>query len=53
LIAELKVTIAPTLVFYGRYGAEVAERLVGIGSNDFYGAYLDQRVEAARKAVRG
>lgn len=53
LIAELKVTIAPTLIFYGRNGAEVAERLVGIGSNHFYGAYLDQRVAAARKAVRG
>jgi thioredoxin-related protein len=53
LIAELKVYMAPTLLFYGRHGAEVAERLVGIGSNDFYGAYLDQRVQAARNAVRG
>ncbi len=52
LIAELKVHIAPTLIFYGRNGAEVAERLVGIGSEDFYGAYLDQRVAAARAAVR-
>ncbi|MFM6992023.1 MAG: hypothetical protein ACKOWD_12205 [Rhodoferax sp.] len=53
LIADLKVYIAPTLLFLGRNGAEVAERLVGIGSNDFYGAYLDRRVEAARRAVRG
>ena len=52
LIAELKVTMAPTLLFYGRNGTEVAERLVGIGSEDFYGAYLDQRVATARAAVR-
>jgi thioredoxin-related protein len=52
LIAEMKVVIAPTLIFYGRQGAEVAERLVGLGSEDFYGAYLDQRVEAAQAAVR-
>lgn len=52
LIAELKINIAPTLIFYGRNGAEVTERLVGIGSEDFYGAYLDQRVATARAAVR-
>lgn len=53
LIAELKVYMAPTLLFLGRNGAEVAERLVGIGSIDFYGAYLEQRIDAARRAVRG
>ena len=53
LIAELRVNVAPTLIFYGRNGAEVAERLVGLTSEDFYGAYLDQRIEAARRAVRG
>ena len=34
-------------------GVEVAERLVGGMLPDFYGAYLDQRLETARKAVRG
>ena len=53
LIAELKVNVAPTLIFYGRNGAEVAERLVGLTSEDFYGAYLDQRIEVARRTVRG
>lgn len=52
LIAELGITIAPTLLFYGREGREVAPRLIGIGSEDFYGAYLDQRVAAARAVVR-
>jgi thioredoxin-related protein len=53
LIAELNIHIAPTLIFYGHHGLEVAERLVGMGSTDFYGAYLDRRLEIARKAVRG
>ena len=52
LIAELGVTVAPTLIFYGPAGREIAERLVGIGSEDFYGAYLDQRVATARSVVR-
>ena len=47
------IKLAPTLLFFGRGGLEVAERLVGGMLPDFYGAYLDQRLETARKAVRG
>ena len=52
LIAELKVTVAPTLIFYGRDQQEVAARLEGMSSLDFYGAYLEQRVQTARQALR-
>jgi hypothetical protein len=47
-----KVRIAPTLLFLGAGGREVAPRLVGMSSADFYGAYLDARLEQARKAAR-
>jgi thioredoxin-related protein len=47
------IKLAPTVLFFGKGGQEVAERLVGGMLPDFYGAYLDQRLEAARKAVRG
>ena len=46
------IKVAPTVLFFGRGGLEVAERLVGGMLPDFYGAYLDQRLETARKAVR-
>jgi hypothetical protein len=46
----LGVKIAPTLVFLGPDG-EVAERLVGYGSPDFFSAYLDERIDQARRAV--
>ena len=52
LIADLKVSVAPTLLFYGRGGQEAAPRLEGMGSLDFYGAYLEQRVQAARQTLR-
>lgn len=52
LIAELNVTVAPTLFFYGRGGREVAPRLEGMSSLDFYGAYLDQQVQTARQSIR-
>lgn len=50
LIRAWGVKMAPTLLFLGPGGAEVAERLEG-GSTDFYSAYLDDRLEQARRAL--
>lgn len=47
------IKVAPTVLFFGPGGKEVAERLVGGYIPDFYGAYLDQRMQTARMAVRG
>ena len=44
-------TFTPTVLFLGSQGQELAERLVGIAVPDFYGAYLDQRLVTARKAL--
>lgn len=46
----LGVRVAPTLVFLGPSGVAAAP-LVGYTSPDFYGAYLDERIEQARTAV--
>ena len=46
-----KVTVAPTVLFFGRGGREVAERLVGASIPDYYGAYLEQRLQAALKSL--
>ncbi|MDO8387437.1 MAG: hypothetical protein Q7T13_13700 [Polaromonas sp.] len=50
-IAAWKAGFTPTVLFLGPQGQELAERLVGLGSNDFYGAYLDERLSTARKAL--
>ena len=47
-----KIKLAPTVLFFGRGGVEVAERLLGAYIPDFYGAYLDDRLKQARAAVR-
>jgi len=52
LVRQWKIRIAPTVLFFGREGAEVAERLVGGYIPDFYGAYLDQRLAQARATLR-
>jgi len=50
LARALTVRIAPTLVFLGPDG-EIAERLVGYGSPDFFSAYLDDRIDRSRAAL--
>lgn len=45
------IGVAPTLLFIGRGGKEVAPRLAGASLPDFYGAYLDDRLAQARRAV--
>ena len=52
VVKQLGIEVAPTVLFYGLGGQEVAERLVGASIPDFYGSYLDDRLAQARKAVR-
>jgi hypothetical protein len=40
--------LAPTVLFLGPQGEELAERLVGMAVPDMYGAYLEQRLTQAR-----
>ena len=52
LIRSWGVKVAPTVLFFGRGGAEISERLVGGYIPDFYGAYLDDRLRVARAVLR-
>ena len=53
VVKQLGVDVAPTVLFYGRGGRELAPRLAGSSIPDFYGAYLDDRMQIARSAVLG
>jgi thioredoxin-related protein len=52
LAARYKVKLTPTVLFLGPNGEELAPRIVGISSPDYYGAYLDQHIEAAAEQLR-
>lgn len=47
---ERTAKFAPTLMFLGSVGTELAPPIVGL-SRDFFSAYLDQRIQMASKAV--
>ena len=52
LVREWGIHAAPTLLFFGRDGRELAPRLAGASIPDFYGAYLDERVKLAQDSLR-
>lgn len=47
-----KARFAPTVLFFGPEGQELAERLVGVAVPDFYGEYLEARLKEARGRLR-
>ena len=47
---ERKARFAPTLMFFGSTGEVLVEPIVGL-SRDFFGAYLEQRIQTASKAI--
>jgi thioredoxin-related protein len=52
LAAHYRVRFTPTVLFLGPDGKELAERLLGVSSVDFYGAYLDRGIDTARAKLR-
>ncbi|WP_233250113.1 MULTISPECIES: hypothetical protein [unclassified Limnohabitans] len=51
LIKQWRISVAPTLLFFGPGGKEVAERMEGGYLPDFYGPYLEERLLKARQAL--
>ena len=50
--AAWKARFAPTVMFFGPQGQELAERLVGMAVPDFYGEYLDARLAQSRSRLK-
>lgn len=50
LVRQWKVTVAPTVLFLGPGGVELAPRLIGY-PEDFYAGYLNDALATARKKL--
>ncbi|MCP4389894.1 MAG: thioredoxin fold domain-containing protein [Gammaproteobacteria bacterium] len=42
------ISLTPTLLFLNGDGDEMSEKLIGIWSEDFYGGFIDNRIDEAR-----
>ena len=51
-VRQRGIRIAPTVLFFGRDGQEVAARLKGAYLPDFYNAYLEEQLANARRAIQ-
>jgi thioredoxin-related protein len=51
IASRYQVGVTPTVILLGPNGAELAERLVGIGTTGFYGAYLDRSIRQAEQRL--
>lgn len=51
LVRAWGVSVTPTVFFFGRDAKEAAPKIVGSSIPDFYGAYLEQRLAAARRLI--
>jgi thioredoxin-related protein len=49
--AGYQVSLTPTLLFLNGDGVEMSEKLVGIWSEDFYGGFIDSRIDEARSRL--
>ena len=52
LAGRYRIWVTPTVLFLDSNGEEIAERLVGVSSLDFYGGYLDAALNQARKRLQ-
>ncbi len=49
--AQYDAYLTPTLIFVNHRGEELAEQLVGLGTEGFFSAYIDQHIEQARSKL--
>ena len=50
--AENKIKLVPTIKLFNAEGKELTEPLVGLSTPDYYGGFLDQRIDEALAKVR-
>lgn len=51
LANHFDVFVTPTLIFLDGNGNEVSERILGVNSLDYYGAYVDEALEQGHQAI--
>ena len=52
LASQYRVFVTPTLLFVDSKGKELAERMAGVTTLEFYGGYLDQALDTAQDKLR-
>jgi thioredoxin-related protein len=51
IAADYKILVTPTLLFLDGDGNEVAKRILGVNSLDFYGGYVDDAIDEGLQRI--
>lgn len=46
------ISVTPTVVFLDQYGSQLAPKLVGLMTPDFYGGYIDESIDVSLDLLR-
>ncbi len=52
LASQYGVFVTPTLIFLDGRGREVSERILGVNSLDFFGAYVDEALQEGHRKIQ-
>jgi thioredoxin-related protein len=52
LAHRYRASLSPTVVFLDPQGRELAERLVGVTTRDYYGGFLDEAIDRSLQRLR-
>jgi len=52
LARRYNIFVTPTLLFLDGQGEEVSERILGVNSLDYYGAYVDDALEQGHRKIQ-
>jgi len=52
LAYRYNISVTPTVLFVDAHGRELTQRMVGLGTVEFYGLYLDDAIEKALSRLR-
>lgn len=50
--SRYNVSVTPTMVFIDGNGKQLARRMVGVSTPDFFGGYIDDNIDTALKRLR-
>ena len=51
LARQFNVYVTPTLIFLDGHGKEISERILGVNSLDYYGAYVDEALLKGQQTI--
>ena len=51
IVGKYNISVTPTILFLDSHGHELTKRMVGVGTVDFFGGFLDQAIDQSYRRL--